>query len=186
MPTPHEHDRFDDLPRTLDRVGAHRAPARKGRGWVSFWWALAATVVLIGIGVAVLYGLNSKLSFSPGGSKSPSASAPATPKPVPTAAPTVDPSLDVTVLNGTPGEGVAKAVSETLETAGWKAPSASNADTEDVPKTIVYFSDPKLEGAARGVAQSLPGSTVLLSKDFAGSSASLTVVVGNDYVAPVD
>jgi len=184
MTTSHPKDRFDHLPHSTERVGAHRAPTKKGRGWVAFWWALAATVLLIGIGVAVLAALNNRLSFDlPGTSPSSSASAPAvTPTTAPTAVATVDPGLSVTVLNGTAGAGVAADVGDLLTAAGWTVGALSNASTEDVPKTIVYYADAKLEGAARGVAASLPGADVLLATDFAESGADLTVVVGNDYV----
>jgi len=40
-------DRFDQLPEDLQRIGAHRGPAKKGRGWIGFAWALLATGVLI-------------------------------------------------------------------------------------------------------------------------------------------
>ena len=185
MPTSHPKDRFDHLPHSSERVGAHRAPAKKGRGWVAFWWALAATVVLIGIGVAVLAGLNNRLTFEmPGTSKAAGTAAPTAPatETPPAVVPTVDPGLTVTVLNGTPGDGVAAAVGDVLTADGWTVGALSNASTEDVPTTTVYYADATLEGAARGVAGSLPGSVVLLASDFAESGADLTVVVGNDYV----
>ncbi len=187
MPTPYPKDRFDSLPRTLERVGSHRAPGKKGRGWVAFWWALAATIALVALGVFGLFLLNDRLNFDVSGRQAGTAT-PTTPAETPTAIPivepTVDPSLSVTVLNGTPGAGVAMAVGDTLTAAGWTVGSRSNANTEDVPTTIVYYADPALEGAARGVASSLPGSGILLSSDFADSGAALTVVVGNDYVPP--
>lgn len=192
MPTSYPKDRFDTLPRHVDRVGAHRAPAKKGRGWIGFWWAAAATVVLIGLGVVWLSVLNNRLAFDlpgvPTGSASPSAAASATrspaPSAVPTIKPTVDPSLTVTVLNGTMGIGVARGVGDRLTAAGWAVGTMSDASTSDVTKTVVYYADPKLEGAARGVAASVPGSTILLSQVFAGSAADLTVVIGSDYVPP--
>lgn len=190
MPRTYPKDRFDDLPRRLDRVGAHRAPGKKGRGWVAFWWALAATVLLIAVGVFGLSVLNDRLNFTIPGTTSPTpaASAPTTPSAPPTAEPTVDPSLNVTVLNGTPGAGVAAAVGKTLSAAGWDVGATSNADTETVPATVVYYADPSLEGAARGVvsalSSTLPTATILLGNDFADSGAALTVVVGNDYTPP--
>ncbi|TFD11615.1 MULTISPECIES: LytR C-terminal domain-containing protein [unclassified Cryobacterium] len=189
MPTSYPKDRFDHLPHHLDRVGAHRAPQKKGRHWVAFWWALGATALLIGLGVVGLALLNNNLNISLPGTATASASATssaaaaapsATTTPTPAAA--VDPSLSVTVLNGTPGAGVAKAVGETLTTAGWTVDTLGNADTEDVATTTVYYADAGLEGAARGVAESLPGSRVRPSSDYADSGADLTVVVGADYV----
>jgi len=189
MPSTYPKDRFDHLPHSLDRVGAHRAPRKKGRHWVAFWWALGATAVLIGLGVFGMASLSNKLNIAiPGLSSSPAtetATATATDAAtaVPTAVATVDPSLTVTVLNGTTGTGVAKAAGDLLSAAGWTVGALSNASTEDVTKTTVYYADATLEGAARGVAASLPGSTVLLASDFATSGADLTVVVGADFVS---
>jgi hypothetical protein len=189
MPTSYAKDRFDHLPHALDRVGAHRAPGKKGRGWIAFWWALGATVLLVGAGVVGLALLNNNLKLELPGTTpaattaetSDPASTEEVPVPVPAPAATADPSLAVTVLNGTAGEGVARAVGERLEAEGWTVGELDNASSEDVPTTIVYYADETLEGAARGVAASLPGSEVLLSSDFADSEAPLTVVVGNDY-----
>ena len=48
------HDRFDNLPEGLLRIGAHRAAAKRGRGWIAFAWAALATGILVALG---LYGL---------------------------------------------------------------------------------------------------------------------------------
>jgi hypothetical protein len=201
MPSKIANDRFDSLPHSVDRVGAHRGPAKKGRGWIMLAWAFGATVLLVGAGVAVLFIQNDKLSFAiPGAatSEAPAATSQATAPPTPTeTAPveapvvetpptpeaTVDPSLSVTVLNGTPGTGVAAAVGKTLTAAGWTVDDTGDANSEDFATTTVYYADASLEAAARGVAASLPGAEIRLSSDFAGSGASLTVVVGNNYVA---
>lgn len=191
MPTPYPKDRFDNLPRKLDRVGAHRAPGKKGRRWVPLWWALAATIVLIAVGVVGLFSLNNRLNLNeakaPTGHTTPAATAAPTAKPTPTptaaptAKPTVDASLGVTVLNGTPTAGIAKAVGAKLTAAGWRISTMSDATTTDVTKTTIYYGNPSLEGAARGVAKSLPGSSILLSNAYADTGAALTVVVGSDY-----
>jgi hypothetical protein len=97
-------DRFDEVP-DLKRVGAHRAPAPKGRGWIAFLVAVVATLVLVGVGTFALFGLNDRIDFF-GGSQSPSATP--TPTPTPTeAAPVVDPAASILVLNGTPTAGLA-------------------------------------------------------------------------------
>ncbi|ANP73731.1 LytR C-terminal domain-containing protein [Cryobacterium arcticum] len=190
MPTSYPKDRFDDLPHKLDRVGAHRAPGRKGRRWVAFWWALAATALLVGVGAVGLTVLNNRLNFTiPGISSETSTGTEAateapTAEAVPTAEPTTDPDASVTVLNGTATSGVARSVGELLTDSGWSVGTMSDADTEDITTTTVYYADPSLEGAARGVAALLPGSAILLSSDFAGSDATLTVVVGTDYAMP--
>jgi hypothetical protein len=200
MPRNTPNDRFDSLPHSVDRVGAHRGPAKKGRGWIVLAWAFGATVLLVGAGVAVLFLQNDKLDFAvPGAASSeapPAASATpsATPEPTETAvaeppaetvAPvpeaTVDPNLSVTVLNGTPGTGVAAAVGDTLSNAGWTVNDTGDADSEDVAITTVYYADAALESAARGIVASLPGAEIRLSDAFSGGADSLTVVVGNDY-----
>lgn len=195
MPSNYPKDRFDNLPRKIDRVGAHRPPARGGRGWIAFWWALAATVLLIAIGVVGLFILDHRLDVALPG-KQPAAQTPAptatatatatpTPTPTPTPEATLDPDAGVTVLNGSQGFGVAGAVSETLGDAGWSITSTGDADSEDIPSTTVYYSDPELEGAARGVLDdiidTIPTATLALSDDYAESDADITVVVGNDY-----
>jgi hypothetical protein len=186
MPSNFPKDRFDDVPRKLDRVGAHRAPVKRGKGWVTFWWALAATVVLVAIGVLGLFYLNDRLNFTLPGANTSTSSASAAPTTPSTAEPTLDPSLSITVLNGTPGTGVASGLGETLTEAGWSVGATSNADTETVPATIVYYADASLEGAARGVlgaiVGTIPTATILLSSDFADTGADITVVVGNDFV----
>ena len=47
-------DRFDDLPASGGRVGAHRAENPRMRGGVVLLWAALATVVLIAVGLAVI------------------------------------------------------------------------------------------------------------------------------------
>lgn len=175
-------DRFDNLPHA-SRVGAHRAPATKGRGWVAFWWALGTTLLLIGIGVVILVTLTNRLSFTIPGVPTDAATTTSEVEAVPTAVPTVDPALSVTVLNGTPDSDLASSVTGILTGAGWDVGSTQESDADGVESTVVYYSDPAVEGAARGVAEILPGSDVLFSDDFAETGASITVVVGNDYLA---
>ncbi|TFD48350.1 LytR family transcriptional regulator [Cryobacterium frigoriphilum] len=182
MARTYPHDRFDDLSHG-NRVGAHRAPAKKGRGWVPFWWALGATLLLIGIGIVILVTLTNRLSFTIPGLPTDAATSAPTSEAVPTAVPTVDPTLSVTVLNGTPDGELAASVTEILTIAGWDVGSTQESDADGVETTFVYYSDPVLEGAARGVAASLPGSELTLSDDFAETGASITVIVGNDYLA---
>ena len=176
-------DRFDAIPDDLQRVGAHRAPRPRGRGWIAFGWAALATVVLVALGIFGLSLVNGNISFH-AATGSPSAvptSHTPTPTPTPTIVPTVDPSLTVNVLNGTTRAGLARTVSDKLTAAGWKIGALANADTTDVAKTVVYYSDPKNQAAALGVAQSLPGATVQETQDYAASGADLTVVVGADF-----
>lgn len=173
------HDRFDSSAHG-PRVGAHRAPPKKGHGWVPFWWALGTTLLLIGLGIVILVTLSNRLTFTIPGL--PTTSAVPAVAPVPTAEPTVDPALTVTVLNGTPDAELAASVTEILIGAGWEVGSTHKSDADTVEKTYVYYSDASFEGAARGVAASMPGSEIALSDVFSETGASITVVVGNDYL----
>jgi hypothetical protein len=171
-------DRFDTIPDDLSRVGAHRTPRPKGRGWIGFGWAALATVVLVGLGIFGLSLVNGSISFQ--GSTT-SASPTPTPTPTPTIVPTVDPNLSVFVLNGTTTTGLANTVADKLTAAGWKVSSRANASDNTLSQTMVYYSDPKNEAAALGLAQSLPGAKVAVTQDYVATGADLTVVIGSDY-----
>ncbi|WP_104127602.1 LytR C-terminal domain-containing protein [Cryobacterium sp. Y57] len=178
-------DRFDTHMHALDRVGAHRAPRRRGRGWIGFWWALGATVLLIAVGVVGIFAINNRLDFpSIPGLTSPGSTPVPTETAIPTAEATVDPALTVNVLNGSSSNGVAASVSDTLTAAGWVVSATGNASTDTESITVVYYADASQAGAARGVAALLPGSQIVVSTSFVDSGAALTVVVGNDYVLP--
>ena len=179
MPTSQTKDSFDHLPHNVDRVGAHRAPEKKGRRWIAVGWIFGATAVLVVAGIVGLAVLDQRLNISLPGVTTTETAAEAESTP----AATIDPSLSVTVLNGTPQSGTAAAVGETLTAAGWQVGATANASTTDVTETIVYYADPALEGAARGVSEALAASEVLLAQDFADSGADLTVIVGSDYLA---
>ncbi|MFF2053270.1 LytR C-terminal domain-containing protein [Leifsonia sp. NPDC058194] len=173
-------DRFDEIPGDIQRVGAHRAPRPRGRGWIAVGWAALAVVVLVGAGIFGLSLVNGSISFT-GSTSSGSATPTPTPTPTPTIVPTVDPSLTVNVLNGTATAGLGGKVGDVLTAAGWKVGAVANADMTDLAKTVVYYSDPAKEAAALGVAQSLPGATIQNTQDFADTGADITVVIGSDY-----
>ncbi|MFF1635660.1 LytR C-terminal domain-containing protein [Leifsonia sp. NPDC058248] len=173
-------DRFDTIPDDLHRVGAHRAPRPKGRGWIGFGWAALATVVLVGLGVFGLSLVDGGNSFT-GKLGSPSATPTKTPTPTPTITPTVNPALSVNVLNGTATAGLANKVGDTLQAAGWKVGARANASDNNLTQTVVYYSDPKNQAAALGVVQSLPGAKIAVTQDYVETGADLTVVVGSDY-----
>lgn len=189
MASSFQPDRFDDIPADLERVGAHRTPRKRGRGWIVLGVAAAMTAILITIGVVGILGLNGKLLDGSDGGSDAGSSAPPTDaaeapvEEVPAVAPTVDPSLAVTVLNGTATAGLAASVGDILAAAGWNVTTRSNAATEDIVDSVVYYADPALEGAALGAAQSIPGATIALSDAFAeAGGAALVVVIGSNYV----
>jgi hypothetical protein len=183
-------DQFDDIPEDLHRVGAHRAPAKKGRGWLAFLWAVLATVILVAGGLFVLSRVTDfSLPFFPE-QQTPTP----TPTPVITAEPVTDPvtwstenpelwaALTVSVLNGTPTQGLANVAGDQLAAASWPDPARANASARDEETTIVYYSSEEYEGVARGMAQLLGVTEVELSEAFPG--ATVTIVLGADYVPP--
>lgn len=187
MATHFPQDRFDSLPEELDRVGAHRAPARRGRGWIAFAWAALATGLLVAGGVVGLSVFTNSLSFElPFADAAPSTSAPAE-EPVETAAPVLDPAIPITVLNGTTTTGLANTVGDLLEAEGWGGAAIgigtrTTAAAQDVANTAVFYSDPVNEGAARALVESLGVGEIRLGDDYPNSP--MTVLLGADYVPP--
>lgn len=185
-------DRFDDLPDDLVRVGAHRAPAKRGRGWVVFAWAALATGVLV---VGGLYGLsrvNPAISFELpafGGGGEPGVAVTTAPPVEPITDPAlVDPALVVSfsILNASPTDDQQDAVETQLQTAGWDADqiSSANASTRDVEVTAIYFNGAQYEAVARGIAVTLGTDLAAVRNSDAYLGAPITIVVGSDYVPP--
>ena len=168
-------DRFDSIPHGIDRVGAHRAPARRGAGWITFGWAALATVVLVAVGIGGVMVFNDRLNFGDTPVATPSAT------PVVTAEPVIAPDIPVLVLNGTATAGLAAKAAETLTANGVPVGSTANASDDTLTETVVYYATPELEGAARGVAQFLPEADVRVSDQFAATGNQLVVVLGADY-----
>jgi hypothetical protein len=181
-------DRFDSVPDDLLRTGAHRAAARKGRGWIAFAWAALATGVLVAaglFGLAVLRGTVELPFLAPSTSATPTSTP--TPTGPATVAPKINPALPISILNGTPTKGLAAAAGDNLVTQGWAGASATvgsrtNAATTDVTKTVVFYSDPANEGAAQALVLSLKTGEIRLSTAYPASP--LTIVLGSDYVLP--
>lgn len=194
-------DRFDDVT-DGPRVGAHRGPQRRGRGWIAFAWAALATGVLVGIGVFVLgiaTGGDSYVSPSDGNTtSSPSASASATARPssspsssssssagtgstsgASAATPAQQGTTTVVVLNGTSTTGLAGRASTALSGAGWKITSTGDAGTTGTTQTIVYYRSAASAAVAQGIAKSLGTTAVQQSAAF--PNADVSVVLGADY-----
>jgi hypothetical protein len=169
-------DRFDDVPADLARVGAHRAPRPAGRGFVAFAWAALATGVLVGVGVLGLGAIEGRITNVGSLTTSSTAAAAVTP--------TIDPNIDVVLLNATTTNGLAAGAESMLVKDGWKVGSAANASATDVKTTTVYYTTASQAGAAAGLAKSLGLTRTVLSQQFAVAGQSrLTVVLGEDYAA---
>ena len=201
-------DRFDEIPDDLTRVGAHRSPARQGRGWIGFAWAALATGVLVLAGVVALAAftdsINLELPFT--ASEAPADEAPTTEKPADPEAtetaepvdPLLDPAVSITVLNGTTTAGLAASAGDKLVAEGWcgaagpdtvaEGPCADstavgsrdNAASNDVTATVVYYGDPANESAALALVASLGMGEAQLSEDYPESP--ITVLLGSDYL----
>jgi hypothetical protein len=175
------HDRFDELPDDLLRRGAHRAPPRRGRGWIALLWAVIAAIILIALGLTVL----SLLTPRDDASDSSYLSSPvASPSQTPTAQAKLDPDIPLTIVNGTTTARLANQIGDQLVKEGWKGAaqgvgSRLTASEQDVEKTVVYYSAPAEEGAARALVASLKTGDVQLSDDFPDSP--ITIVIGADY-----
>ncbi len=177
-------DRFDEVPSDVLRVGAHRAPKKKGRGWVGLGWAVLAFVILTTGGLIGLAAINSNINFDlpflPGQAQE------GTPAPTqpPPAEPTLAPDVPLTILNGTTTPGLANQVGDALVEQGWGGAaegvgSRANAATSDIEETVVYYADPSYEGAARGLVLALGVGDIRLSARYPGSP--IPVVIGSDY-----
>ncbi|CAN5571888.1 hypothetical protein BH10ACT7_BH10ACT7_31180 [soil metagenome] len=182
-------DRFDELPEDLVRVGAHRTPKKKGRGWIAFAWAALATFALIFGGTFVMtrfFDIDMGLSiFEPPAAPTP------TPTPTPTADPITDPStidparvLRIEVLNGTPIVGLQTTIADALRTEGWTIASALPSSAKDVNKTFVYYTDEADEDVARGLAIALGVGEIKLVSPETFPTAQITIVIGADYPVP--
>lgn len=179
-------DRFDDIPDDLPRVGAHRAPAEPARRWIAVAWAALATVLLVAGGLFALSLLNPDLDLRVPGSDS-AAPDPVDPAPEqPAVEPLLDPTVPITVLNGTATQGLASQVGDSLVAQGWEGASTdvgsrAQAAVNDVALTQVFYNDPVNEAAARMLIQHLGVGELRLSNDYPASP--LVVLIGADYEA---
>jgi len=182
-------DRFDDLPDDLRRVGAHRAPAKGGRGWIWFAWAALATGLLVLGGLYGLSRVNPALSFELpdlGGDEAAAPQMTTTPKPevTPITDPSlVDPSLklSISVFNGSPTEDAQQTAADQIEVAGWPKPASAVAGTRDRETTIIYYNGSSFEPIAMGLAQLLGTDPAKIVNSDYYLGAKVTIVLGADY-----
>lgn len=186
------NDRFDELPDDIERVGAHRGPPKRGRGWIALAWALLATGALVFGG---LFALSQYLDDDLGIPLFANAeeATQATPEPTKEIEPitdptTIDPERDLTidVLNGTAENGLQTTVLTELAAAGWPTGSGAPASEQDIPTTFVYYSNPQDQDVARGLLETLGvGEIGLIDADIY-PAATITIVLGADYAPPAD
>lgn len=182
-------DRFDDIPDDLLRVGAHRAPRKRGRGWIRFAWAALATGLLVVVGLFALSRINPAIRFDLpdfGGGEPTAEPTDVDPGVEPITEPgLVDPALSpvmISVLNASPTDDVQNAAVVQITAAGWDQPSAANATARDQETTRIYYHSAEYEGIALGMAELIGAGEIVLSDAFPG--APVTIVLGADYTPP--
>lgn len=194
-------DRFDRLPESQARVGAHRSGAKRHTGWIVFAWAALACGVLVGAGVVVLNVTDGNNQFHSSTTAAASASAAPTSSstpgstssssssstPTPTDTPLLDPTqinsstTTIAVLNSTTRGGLAANAATALRSGGWVVASTGNAVTPLATSTVYYdASAADNRSIALGIAQKLGITSVQQSTSFPHST--IAVVLGSDYV----
>lgn len=179
--TTYPKDRFDQIPPTSGRVGAHRAENPHMRGWVVLLWAAVATVVLVAVGIFGTLVVTGRVTLFP------------TPEPTVAAPPVVTPVLDTTyevlVLNATPEAGLANRTRDDIIAAGWSADLvlAGDAGSQDFATTTVYYPLASDEAAALALAEVIGGAEVAQSEVYQPldnpEARQLAVVIGLDRTA---
>lgn len=173
-------DRFDEIPPSLDRRGAHRAPRSRGDKIASWLWGLGAVVVLVALGLVAMFAIDNIVSFDQAGSEpTPTATATATEEAPAPVTPAMDPEIPVTVLNGTYLGGVAGGTGDELAAIGWNVVSRDDADSEDYEQSTIYYGAAEDEAAALQLAADLGGGTPTLDPAMA-EPGTITVLIGFD------
>ncbi len=179
MATSYPPDRFDEIPDGLKRVGAHRAPPKRGSAWKRFAWAVIIVIVLVAVGVVGLFIASGRINLGAGSGTGSEPVASASSQPAAEIA--INRDLTVTVLNGTETDGLADQVGDTLSVSGWKIGTRNNASDRSIQETVVYYSVSDDLGAALALAQEVGDAPTALSPSIAETGAQLMVVLGADF-----
>lgn len=186
-------DRFDDLPRDPSYVGRHRRERSTWSTFAPIGIGLGAVVVLVLAGLWFIDRSDDRLALDP--SDIPIATEQPEEEPV-VVEPEVEPEPEIvtdptqvdltgftlTVLNGTDIQGLAARASERLVAVGWPEATATNADSSDVAETVVTYGEDFHRAQALGIAELLGVDASQVIQTTAYPGASVTVVLGADYV----
>jgi len=189
MATTYPKDQFDELPEDVTRVGSHRAPAKRGGGWIVFAWAALATGVLV-VGGLFLITLtdNSDANIGDGAAVSTSTATAEAEEPIEaiTDPTTIDEARDIsiTILNGTTVPGLGTAAYTALDADQWPVEPATDAKEQTRETTIVYYTDDANADIALGLVAALGTGQTRLTDSSIG--ASVRIVLGADYDALVN
>lgn len=175
-------DRFDDIPASLDRKGAHRAPRTPADRLASWLWALGAIVALVGVGAIGIFVIDRLVAFDgneAATSETPAATESAAETVVPEVVAQRDPEIPVTVLNGTQISGVAGRTSDALSALDWNVVTIDDAATDDHTQTQIIYGSASEEAAALALVQDLGGGAPSLDPAQA-QPGTITIIVGTD------
>jgi len=186
-------DRFDDVPRDPQYVGQHRRDRSTWSLFAPIGIGLATVVVLVLAGLWFIDRSDDRLALDP--NDFPVATGDPGDEPV-VVEPEVEPEPEIvtdpsqvdltgvtlTVFNGTGTQGLAARAADRLTAGGWPEPAATNADDSDVEESVVAFSEESDRALALGIAQLLGIDATQVIQTSAYPGASITIVLGADYV----
>jgi len=184
-------DRFDDVPKDLGYVGTHRRQRSTLSLFAPIGVGLGLVVVLVLAGLWFVDRSTDNLAFDPSGvpiAAEPPADNVVEPAPEEEPNPVSDPStidtegLTITVLNGTSSAGLAARAGARLQAVGWPESTATNADSSDVPASIVAYENDEDVGIALGIAEALGIDFEAVVQTSTYPGARITVILGADYV----
>lgn len=150
--------------------------------------ALCAFVLLVGLGVGVMWMIDKQVQFiADDEPKQAQPTETATPSETPTPTPTgpsatVDPNMNVTVLNGVGTGGLATAGSEHLAQAGFTVGTVADADSFENPTTRVVIANEEARGAAMGVVEAIGVGEIAVDPE-AAAEGEIIVTLGADAEA---
>lgn len=205
-------DRFDGIPESPHRVGAHRSGVARHTGWIVFAWAALACGVLVAAGIGVLKVVDNNNQFtdtstsaatssatSPASSSSTSSSTPTKTSPpassasqTPTAPSTPTPLLDpskidssvtsIVILNSTQRAGLAANASGVLKNGGWVVRSTGNTASAASTSTV-YYTNSAADNQSIALGVAQKLGITNVQPSTAFPNATITVVLGSDYVS---
>ena len=191
-------DRFDDVERDLGYVGTHRRQRSSWSVFAPVGIGLGAVVVLVLAGIWFVDRSDDYLTLDASevpvitgeAPEEESLDEPVIIEPeVPEEVVAVtDPTqidtegLTLTVLNGTPTQGMAARAVDRLVRIGWPEATATNADSTDIQQSVVAYSEDADKAIALGIAQELDLDADSVVQTTAYPGARVTVVLGADYV----
>jgi hypothetical protein len=149
------------------------------RAGVVLLWAIAATIVLIALGIFGSLIASGRVSLFP--TASPAA------EPTVSVAPVVDTSYTVLVLNATDEQGLATQTKDTLLAQGWAEQDVTAGSAGGTfETTTVYYATDEAYAAALGLADLVGATEVQYDPDYplpGTPETQLTVVLGTGQLA---